>query len=132
MLPLFCATTGISQLAILVNFPNAVLNATRSILKEDSDVVTLGTFRYRDQSFINKRGRRGGGSVIFFTEGEVLNLTPAPPPPTHTPTKQVEKILIPSDKHFKTSNPPPPPRPPYTQTTLTYDNPILLSGPGEY
>ena len=32
MLPLFCVTTGIShrvKLAILVNFPNAVLNAKR-------------------------------------------------------------------------------------------------------
>ena len=32
MLPLFCVTTGISyrvQLAIMVNFPNAVLNAKR-------------------------------------------------------------------------------------------------------
>ena len=32
----------------------------RSILKEISDVVTLGTFCYRDQSFIKRRG-----SVIF-------------------------------------------------------------------
>ena len=40
---------------------------TRSILKKISDVVALGTFCYRDQSFINRRG--GGG----FTEGEVLN-----------------------------------------------------------
>ena len=38
--------------------------------KKISDVVTLGTFCYRDQSFINSRG-----SVIFFTEREVLNLT---------------------------------------------------------
>ena len=72
----------------------------------------------------------GGGSVIFFTEGEVLNLTLPPPPPPHT--KQVEKILTPLTKHFKTSTPPPHSRPPYTQTTLTYDNPILLSGPAEY
>ena len=37
-LPLFCVTTGILhrvQLAILVNFPKAVLNATRSILIKD-------------------------------------------------------------------------------------------------
>ena len=35
---LFYVTTGILhrvQLAVLVNFPNAVLNATRSILKQD-------------------------------------------------------------------------------------------------
>ena len=80
MLPLFCVTNGIShrvQLAILVNFPNAVLSASSSILKKISDVVTLGTLYYRDQSFMNRRG-----SVIFFTEGEVLNLTP-----THTQSK---------------------------------------------
>ena len=56
---LFCVTTGIShrvQLAILVIFSKAVLNATRSILKKISDIVTLGTFCYRDQSFINRRG----------------------------------------------------------------------------
>ena len=35
---------------------------------------------------------------MFFTEGEVLNLTPPPPPHTHT--KQVGKILTPSDKTF--------------------------------
>ena len=92
----------------------------KKYLKEKiSDVVTLGTFCYRDQSFINRRG-----SVIFFTEEEVLNLTP---PPTHT-HKASRKNSDPSDK---TSNPTPP-RPPYTQTTLTYDNPILLSGPAEY
>ena len=40
--------------------------------------MTLGTFCYRDQSFINRR-------VVgyFFTEGEVLNLTPS----THTQSK---------------------------------------------
>ena len=64
---------------------------TRSILKKISDVVTLGTFCYKDQSFINRIG-----SVIFFTAGEVLNLTPN----THTHTEQVEKILTPSDKTF--------------------------------
>ena len=44
--------------------------------KRISDVVTLGTFCYRDQSFID----RSGGSVMFFTEGEVLNLGLTPPP----------------------------------------------------
>ena len=43
----------------------------RSILKEISDVVTLGTFCYRDQSFINRRG-----VGYFYTEGEVRNQTP--------------------------------------------------------
>ena len=88
MLPLFCVTTGIShrvQLAILVNFPNAVLNATRSILKKVSDVLTFETFcymviGYRDQSFINRRG-----VGYFFTEGEVLNRTR---PPQQTQSKK--------------------------------------------
>ena len=70
-----------------------VLKKNKKYLKKKiSDVVTLGTFCYRDQSFINRRG-----SVIFFTEGEVLNLTP----PTHTHThKASSKILTPSDKTF--------------------------------
>ena len=37
---------------------------TRSILKKISDVVTLGTFCYRDQTYINKRG--GGRLVGWF------------------------------------------------------------------
>ena len=69
-------------------------------------LVTLGTFCYRDQSFIN---RRGVGYV--FTEGEVLNLTTPPPPPpphthTYTHTKLVEKFWYPLTKHFKTSDHP--------------------------
>ena len=80
MLPLFCVTTRIShrvQLAILVNFPNAVLNATRStcIYKKISDVVTLGTFCYRDLSFINRRG------VGYFINGR--RGTESDPPHTH-------------------------------------------------
>ena len=57
---------------------------TRSILKKMSDVVTLGTFCYRDQSFINRRG-----VDYFFTEGEVLNLSP--PPLTHTHTHKASR-----------------------------------------
>ena len=72
---------------------------------------------------------KGGGSVIFFTEGEVLNLPPSTPPP-HT-QKASRKILNPSDKIFYNSSPHPLP-PPYTRATLIYDNPILLSGPAEY
>ena len=89
MLPLFCVTTGIShrvQLAILVNFPNAVLNATRSILKKISDVLTFGTFcymviGYRDQSFINRRG------VGYFFHGR-RGTEPDPPPPQQTQSKK--------------------------------------------
>ena len=46
MLPLFCVTTGIShrvQLAILVNFPNAVLNAKR-LLKTPNAVLNAKRF----------------------------------------------------------------------------------------
>ena len=85
MLPLFCVMTGIShrvQLAILGNFPNALLNATRSILKKISDVVALGTFCYRNQSFISRRG-----SVIFFHGRRGTELDPP-----HTHTKQVEQV----------------------------------------
>ena len=69
-----------------------VLHNMKYLQKKISDIVTLGTFCYRDLSFINRRG-----SVIFFVEGEVLSLTP-PPTPTHT--KHVEKILTPSDETF--------------------------------
>ena len=107
---------------------------TRSILKKISDVVTLGTFCYRDQSFINRRG-----VGYFFTEGEVLNLNPpppppttTPPPPTHTHTKQVEKK---SDPLCQNILKPPTPFPP-----AIYANNIdiimiiqfMLSGPAEY
>ena len=33
--------------------------------KKISDVVTIGTFCYRDQSFINMRGGGGGGRLFF-------------------------------------------------------------------
>ena len=48
------------------------LHNKKCLKKNISDVVTLGTFHYR----------RGVG--YFFTEGQVLNLTP---PPTHTQSK---------------------------------------------
>ena len=53
----------------------------------------------------------GGGSVIFFTEGEVLNLPPPHPPhPPATHTKQVEKILTPLCQNIlKPLTPPPSP-----------------------
>ena len=116
-------TEHISFLAFQTNFLKQVHCDNKKYLKKMiSDVVTLGTFCYRDQSFINRRG-----SVISFTEREVLNLTP---PPTHTHKTSRKNSDPPLTKHFKTSNPPP--RPPYTQTTSTYDNPISLSGPAEY
>ena len=114
----------------VLQFSNVTVkvNVTRSILKKMSDVVTLWTFCYRDQSFINRR--RVG---YFFHGRRGTEPDPPPPPHTHTHTKQVEKILTLSDKTFlKPIAPTLPPRPPYTQTALTYDNPILLSGPVEY
>ena len=68
----------------------------KGILKQISDIVTLWVFFVIGTSHL-LIGGWGGGSVIFFTEGEVLNLT-SPPPATHT--KQVEKLLTPSDKTF--------------------------------
>ena len=59
-----------------------VIGLTRSILKKISDVVTLGTFCYRGQSFINRSG------VIYFFHGRrgTEPDTPPPPPP-HTQSK---------------------------------------------
>ena len=56
MLPLFCVTTGIShrvQLAILVNFPNAVLNAKRfyNHLKFFNRLIKYKQCNYTDVSF---------------------------------------------------------------------------------
>ena len=48
-------------------------------LKYISDVVTLGTFCYRDQSFINRRGR----GQLFFSRKERTE-----PDPPHTQSKQ--------------------------------------------
>ena len=53
--------------------------ATRSILIKISDVVTLGTFCYRDQSFINRR------EVGYFFHGR--RGTESGPPLTHTHTQ---------------------------------------------
>ena len=53
---------------------------TRSILKKDKHIVTLGTFCYRDQSFINRRG------VGYFFHGK-RGTEPDPPPPPHTHTQ---------------------------------------------
>ena len=99
---------------------NPLQKYNKMYLKKISDVVTLGTFCYRDQSFINRRG------VSCFFHGR-RGIEPDHHPHTHAYTKQVEKILI-----SLIPLTPPPPRPPYAQTTLTYDNPILLSGPAEY
>ena len=94
MLPLFCVMTGIShrvQLAILVNFPNAVLNATRSILKKDKRRSDPWDFLLKGPIIINRR------EVGYFFHGR-RGTEPDPPPHTHK--KQVEKILTPSDKTF--------------------------------
>ena len=73
MLPLFCVTTGIShrvQRAILVNFPNAVLNATRSILKKDkrrSDPWDFLLYEfYKMPSARIERGNFFQCLIIFF------------------------------------------------------------------
>ena len=52
-------------------------------LKKISDVVTLGTFCYRDQSFINSRG-----SGYFFHGRRGTELDPPPPPHTHTASRK--------------------------------------------
>ena len=119
MLPLFCVSTGIShrvQLAMLVFFSKAVLNATRSIIEKISDKVTLGTFCHRDQSFINRRG------IGYCFQGRIVT---QPDPPTRKNSDPFPLLT----KNFKTAAPPPPPS---SQTTLTYDSPILLSGPAKY
>ena len=52
------------------------LNKTRNILKKISDVVTLETFSYRDQSFIKK----DGDGDFFHGRRD----TEPDPPPEHT------------------------------------------------
>ena len=85
----------------LPSFQYIICNQHKKYLKKKiSDVVTLGTFCYRDQSFINRMG-----SAIFFTEGEVLNLIPHAP---NTHTKQVEKILPPPRQNILKHLTPPP------------------------
>ena len=75
-------------------------------------------------------GGGGGGGLRFSTSPSVKKITPTPPPHTHTHThKGSRKNSDPLTKHFKTS---------YLlaarhiRTLLTYDNPVLLSGPAEY
>ena len=74
-----------------------IMIITRSILKKISDVVTLGTSCYRDQSFINRRG-----SFIFSRKERYWTW---PPPHTHTHThthtrSKYKNFRPPSDKTF--------------------------------
>ena len=93
-------------------------------------VFSRGGFVFSNGVFSSFRLAFPRLEVCYFCHGR--RGTKPDPAPSHTHTKQVDKILTPSDKTFQTSNPLPPPRPPHTQTTLTYDNPILLSDPAEY
>ena len=71
-----------------------------------------------------------GGGRLFFSL-KVRHWICPPPLPTHTQSKK-KKFWPLWQNISKPLTPHPPPLPPYTQTTLTYDNPILLSGPVEY
>ena len=68
--------------------------------KKISDVVTLGTFCYRDQSFINWRGR------LFFHGRWGTEPEPPPPPPSpHTQSRRRKNSDPRLTKHFKISTP---------------------------
>ena len=70
-----------AALVSLTDASDQVTVVTRSLLKKKSDVVTLGTFCYMDQSFIN---RRGVGYFFHARRGT------EPDPPQHTPKASIK------------------------------------------